>query len=305
MEACYQIKYHRFFRQLRMVTSFALLIPGITAFAQPAEQMRINREVLSALNQVRREAGLDTVSLSAELSRGCYNHAKYLVINKGRHEIEGLRAHEERNTLKGYTPEGEIAGRQSVITFVLPEYAITSWLNTFYHRIALIMPYLKFVGFGYYRQGDDVACVLDWHVCGAPPDKRAIVYCPSPNQIVTTAVYDKELPDPIPQCNWFDARGFPVTITFTENMKLTEVSFKLTDNHNEPVDCWFSTPEKPSPGNMQGNSICAIPKGPLKSGTTFTVTLHCKINGAVFDKQYSFKTVGRYYATVYAKPKPH
>ena len=58
------------------------------------------------LNKAREACGLAPVKLSAELSKGCSLHAKYLIDNSGDPKIDGLEAHKEFKELKGYSEAG-------------------------------------------------------------------------------------------------------------------------------------------------------------------------------------------------------
>ena len=118
---------------------------------------------LAALNVYRHTVGLPPAALDAELSKGCRSHAVYLVKNIDRPAVQGLGMHEEDASLPGATPEGRRAGKRSVIT-VEPEAdaAVDGWMNTLYHRVPLLNPDLKKIGYGCARLPDQTwVCVLD------------------------------------------------------------------------------------------------------------------------------------------------
>jgi hypothetical protein len=109
------------------------------------------------LNRYRKNCGLDPVILDPEMSRACALHASYLKTNEGQAALEGLKAHEEDSALPGYTKEGDKAGRASVICLqrLNPMESILDWMNTLYHRVPLLAPGLKKVGFGCVRVRDN------------------------------------------------------------------------------------------------------------------------------------------------------
>ena len=113
---------------------------------------------LASLNVYRRRAGLAPVTLDAGLSKGCRLHAVYLVKNTGKPAAQGLGMHEEDASLPGVTPEGKRAGRSSVIS-IEPDpdggAAVDGWMATLYHRIPLLNPDLKKIGFGSARLPDE------------------------------------------------------------------------------------------------------------------------------------------------------
>lgn len=116
-------------------------------FAQ--KRRETTQQLLDALNAARALAGLSAVRLEEKLSVGCQKHAEYLVRNLDEARTKGLGIHEEFKDLPGYTPEGAKAGQASVIA-VLPDpsESVSNWLATLYHRIPLLNPRLKRIGYG-------------------------------------------------------------------------------------------------------------------------------------------------------------
>jgi hypothetical protein len=56
------------------------------------------------------------------------------------------------------------------------------------------------------------------------------------------------------------------------------------------VDAFVSTPENPASSHPQSNTICLIPKEPLKPDTLHTVKATCTLNGEKFEKEWRFTT---------------
>src|SRR5262249_27278533 len=126
--------------------------PGAQPQPQQAEKTREQllahpnvKTTLDIVNKARQASGLEPVHLSATLSLGCHNHAKYLAINKDHPLTKGLKSHEEHEELKGYTPEGAKAAKRSVIArgSSTPPELTNAFLASFYHRMALLEPSLK------------------------------------------------------------------------------------------------------------------------------------------------------------------
>jgi len=107
-------------------------------------------EALRAVNTYRRCVGLDEVVLDADLCRGCALHAQYLFKNSGRPELDGAKGHTEDESLPGYSEEGKRTGLASVIAFqtIDPTASVELWMTTFYHRVPILDPNLKRIGFG-------------------------------------------------------------------------------------------------------------------------------------------------------------
>lgn len=271
----------------RLLHTIIFLLVSCIAFAQPVDT---EKEILIAFNQMndaRLQAGLDTVTLSEDLSRGCFNHARYLVLNTGHPATEGLGAHNESPELKGYTEEGAIAGAFSVIHFVRPSLAMDGWIRTFYHRIPLLQPSLKTVGIGYYAEGENEVIVLDC-VSGVNEESEIEYVCyPGEDQVNLPRFMGPEVPDPVGLEGEF---GFPVTIFFARFQVVSAVKFRLLDANKRPVECFLSHPEAPASDFDQWNSICAIPKKPLEPNSRYWVSVSCLVDGKPFKKDYKFET---------------
>jgi uncharacterized protein YkwD len=118
---------------------------------------------VTLLNRFRRNSGLYPVTLDPELSKASTLHAEYLKRNEGKPAIEGLKAHNEDPALPGYTEVGHKAGQASVICERIrdPLESVSGWMNTLYHRIPMLAPRLKRVGFGCVKVRDnDWICVM-------------------------------------------------------------------------------------------------------------------------------------------------
>lgn len=123
----------------------------------------LDEKLLARVNALRKAAGLSTVGLDAELSRGCQVHARYLALNAKHPSGQGMAVHREDETLPGATPEGARAAKGAVIAVVLdPVTCVDGWMSTLYHRIPMLAPNLERLGFGHARVGARKwACVLD------------------------------------------------------------------------------------------------------------------------------------------------
>ncbi|MFO0878747.1 MAG: CAP domain-containing protein [Gemmataceae bacterium] len=105
--------------------------------------------LLSQLNRIRALAGLEPVTLDEKLSEACQKHAAYVVKNVDHPKVQGLGIHDEDNSLPGYTPEGAEAGPASVIAIISdPGDSVENWMATLYHRIPLLDPRVKRIGYG-------------------------------------------------------------------------------------------------------------------------------------------------------------
>jgi uncharacterized protein YkwD len=222
--------------------------------------------LLDRLNRIRRQADLAPVELDDDLSRGCRLHAKYLVVNSRRPEIQGMQAHQEDPKLPGYTAEGQKAGKAANIAIGAcePPDALDGWMATPYHRVPLLEPGLKKIGFDCLR-GDrfEWVTVLDVGNGSDRTSRSRPVFWPVEGQVGVPVNFPPggEIPNPIPEDKTGRA-GYPVTAFFPTDSPLRNAKAKLEDPTGGAVACWFSSPESPANpiySKHQGTMVCLIP----------------------------------------------
>ncbi len=257
------------------------------------------RKALERVNAYRAKAGQSPVTLDAELSRGCLAHARYLARNGGHPATLGLGAHDEDASLPGFSEEGRKAGKASDIAIgdYDPLFGLDSWMATFYHRIPLLEPHLKTIGFGCAR-GRRLSWIAVLNAgTGREPGKRPTAFfypAPGQNDVPLHFPSGGEEPNPIPEDTDGKA-GYPVTATFPHATPLTDARAILRDDNGNAVPCWFSSPEKlanPKYPNHQGTTVCLIPKDPLAPATTYHVELQGILGGKAWQKDWQFTTAG-------------
>jgi uncharacterized protein YkwD len=255
------------------------------------------QQALEKVNGIRKTAGLAPVTMDTELSRGCLAHARYLVRNLGHPKTEGLGAHDEDPSLPGATDEGTKAGRASDINIGdhEPLDGIDAWMATLYHRIPILEPNLKTVGFASARaRWLGRVTVLNIGSGKAELPRSLAVYYPVPDQSGVPLHFPVggEAPDPIPQDRTGRA-GYPITAFFPDSAPVKSASATLTDDAGKDVPVWFSSaeaPANPKYAKLQGNTICLIPKEPLRPNTTYRVHLRGQRGGSGWQKAWQFTT---------------
>jgi hypothetical protein len=255
-------------------------------------------DVVKKLNAYRKSAGLPPVTLDDKLSKACQAHAKYLATNFDPEKTPGWNPHREDPKLPGYSREGDLAARRSEISFnagagagAIP--ALDGLFACFFHRIAMIHPNLRKVGVGYVIVKDRHFLVLDDR-SGREARRfdplKPIVYPGEMSTDVPREFAGNETPDPLPPEGRGKKAGFPITASFAERARITRVSAVLKED-DKPVPCWVSSPEKPATTRaFQFNSICLIPKEPLKAKTTYEVTVAATVDGKPWRRTWSFTT---------------
>jgi hypothetical protein len=103
---------------------------------------------LERLNFWRAQLGLDAVVEDAALTAGCVAHLDYLQAYAAAHGGRPYLSHEEDLSLPYASPEGAMAGANSVLSYgtMSGSAAVDGWLDTLYHRLPLIHPGLTRVG---------------------------------------------------------------------------------------------------------------------------------------------------------------
>lgn len=254
-------------------------------------------KMLERLNAIRRKAGLNPVTLDDDISKGCRSHAKYLVANARRPEVQGMGAHSEDDKLPGYTIEGLKAAKASVIAIgdYEPRDALDGWMSTLYHRVALLEPGLMRVGFGCARGARlGWITVLDFATGRDNGPRSGPVYWPVDNQTDVPLNFPPggETPNPIPNDKTGRA-GYPITAFYPFQLRLEKSAAKLEDAKGQEIPCWFSSPESPANPMFvahQGTTVCLIPKEPLRPKETYRVLLTGEIAGDPFKKSWTFTT---------------
>jgi uncharacterized protein YkwD len=255
----------------------------------PADRAATVRAVLEQVNGYRKQVGVGAVTLDAALSRGCQAHADYLVRNEDQPSTQGLGGHDEDPKLPGYSEEGKKAGKAADIAFdVAPLAAVPAWMASLFHRVPLLDPELRRVGFGAAR-GERSGWVVVVDVETGQGSDRP-VFCPADGQQdVPLAYHAGERPDPIPESKDKKA-GFPVSVRFPRGARVQDVTARLTDAAGQEMPAWVLTPEKTVDRDLERNSVCLIAQQPLRPGTTYTAAVTARVDGTEWKQTWRFTT---------------
>jgi len=287
------------------ITKYCLLFPFFCSClvatpqqlqVKPSTDQEYAANVLAILNRVRIASGLKPVALDETLSRACAGHAQYLVA----HITPDQDPHGENPALSGFTKEGNQCGENSVIiSAVPPDEGVNYFLATFFHRIPLLDPGLRRIGFGFARGGSwGYATVIDIFSAVEQTGTEFVIFpgIDQTNVPLTFGLFRKgvtvnEYPDPLPD-DKDKIAGYPVTITFTRSQQITSVKATMTNERGDSIECWIYTPEHPAVDkDYQQNSIVLLAKDQLQKASRYTVTIEALVNEKKFSKSWSFTTV--------------
>jgi hypothetical protein len=304
-------------------TAVALEEPAATS--EPSPEAAPEAETyaplwLRRLNDFRASAGLAPVSSDSRLSDGDRKHATYIMKNFATQMLTGelgAEAHTEEPSRPFYTPEGAEAARTSDVAErgggkgPVPDpqgWAITGWVVAPFHRLFILSPLLRDVGFG--ADCDEHNCVALLNVLsGSDPLPRyprplahPVFYPPDGGTIPPDmGELSTEWPTPISGC---DGYAFPVGIPLTVQLgpmvdaELDSFSFSREDGTQLPA-CGFDAnsyrngdedERRRVVSNLRGQgAIVIVPRAPLLPGFHYDALV--TVNGS--DYKWSFDVVAK------------
>lgn len=265
-----------------MALALGLLLAGLQD--TPSQKLALEK-----VNAIRKAAGLGAVTFDSDLSKGCSNHAKYILRNQGHPSVQGLGAHDEDPKLPGFTEEGRRAGKSSDIGWVDLPQAVDGWMASLFHRVPILDPRLQSVGMAAEKGGKWGWVALMDLTSGlkAGPWEDPVLWPPDGMKDVPTDL-GRELPNPIPK----DADGkggYPVTAIFPFGREVKGATMVLKAGKTI-VPVWLSTPEEPVDPRFQRNTVCVIARDALKPKTVYTVELTATAGDQAVRKTWSFTT---------------
>jgi hypothetical protein len=253
--------------------------------------------MLRLINAYRRAAGVDPVSIDPELTEGCREHARYMVLNRGKPQLYSINAHHQDPELPGATPAGAECGKHADLYPNVPDLraAVHGWMATLYHRRPILSPRITRVGIGSapLPAGERVAVALRF-VYGDAADApaRPIAY-PADGQTDVPVDFQSEAPTPIPP-GGSATPGYPFTLQVPASDPLSDVDATLEDGDGNAVPIYLSSPEKPaSKYNRQRGLIGVIPQQTLRAGERYTATVTATWKGEPGTWTSRFTTMAR------------
>lgn len=257
-------------------------------------KQRVEAQVLAKINEVRTIASLPRVEIDPILSQSASDHAKYLILNNkftreqntGDINFTGATLEDRLNNL-GYK-------RASKEMFCQTDNALDSidlFMNTVYHRLRLLNPDLKYLGYGTYKSKDKEIHVFDFGYLNENEEKFRwdVIFYPANNSTeIKTNWSGDENPDPLP-LGTQKPLGYPVTIVFKD--KVNSVSkAELIDETGNKINSFIITPINDI-NNKDFNAVIIVPKEVLKDNTKYVVIVKVNLGKENIEKDYSWSFI--------------
>jgi hypothetical protein len=272
------------------------------------------RKWLATLNNYRAMAGLAPLSEDPELSVGDFAHARYVVKNSGslaKAEAMGAEIHTEEPGKPLYSVEGLRAARAGDIeqwwgplpsSQPPPAWAIDEWIASTWHRLWLLNPHLREVGYGEYCEHGACAAVLDvltrlgrtgFVTAGA---SAPVQFPPQGSSVHLDALTD-EWPDPLSSCHGYTLpAGLPITLQLGAMVPARLEAYSLRRDSAPDIleACGFDALSYFNPnGGDQARSrnvlstlgaVVVMPRAPLAPGN---YTVEMTVNGRSYSWRFS------------------
>ncbi len=262
-----------------------------------ANRQLVNQAALKTLNDYRAKTQLPPVHLDDRITAGAESHSYWWLFNLSNPATKGLGIHKEVSGTPGYTG---FTMRERAVHFGFstnvsmaevidhegtPQAAVQVWIDSVYHRFPLMSPLLDAVGFGEGIGGGVPMETMDVSFKTGSGDPGSITPYPADGQTnVPLNFTGNELPDPVPG-GYTSPTGYPITINFNPFVNVSIKAATIKDAAGNDV-ALYNLP----PTQAEENVLTLLPKSPLKSQTTYHVHVSATIQGAGFNRDWSFST---------------
>lgn len=206
---------------------------------------------LDALNRYRAMAGLAAVRDDPGLGSGAALHSRYIAANYGdeiRHSVNlGGAMHLEDPSKPGFTPQGAAAGLAGDVDEMWDpggraqvSWAVDNWMLAPFHRLSLLDPPLRSVGYGDYCEAGVCIATLNAHggvdPSSSPKPPAAPIEYPPNGSSIGVAEFTAEWPDPLTSCGGYvPPAGLPVTLQLGPMVTPVISSYSLTRDGDPPA----------------------------------------------------------------------
>jgi uncharacterized protein YkwD len=270
--------------------------------APPADATPESITALNAVNTLRVAAGSGCATLNTIVAKAAASHCAYYATNNASNAMCTSNPHLEVSGCTGYTGDApwdrmKAAGFSSngggaeVMAFVdNPEGAISTWVNSVWHRIPILDPGTTVLGYG---NSSGTACdTMDFGPGMKTPTTTVIVY-PYDGQtgipLSFNGQYEGPMP-PAPSSGW--PSSDPITV-YAQKIVVTEHTLMI-DGTSDPIDhVWLdSTATQLDASSQQElkNVVFMYANKPFAAMTKYRVKVSGTFAGGALSKEWTFTT---------------
>ncbi|MBM4388311.1 MAG: CAP domain-containing protein [Deltaproteobacteria bacterium] len=267
-------------------------------------------KALKRVNEYRKMVGLPFVDMHEAINLATHAHAEYFVKNYDKYESTGLSPHEEDPDWDGFTGENfwdrmqhfgyEGMGGFEIMAFVnSPIKAVDEWMATLYHRIPIIHPMSKDVGYGgaYSSYTQTRADVMDFGIGYKVVGVDEVIYPPDNAENIPKSWNGYESPQPPPPPGGYPS-GPIITLHLLSKIAFIVNTHQLLENESADIPHVFLAPYenkdlgiKKDPYNTSKEPIFTMySNDPLKAKTKYRVIIGGKIGSKDYKKEWVFTT---------------
>lgn len=274
-------------------------------------------QALAEVNRYRAASGLGPVDMAATLNQAAQAHADFIVGNCANYGTSGLSPHQENPAWDGFTGEdlgvrAQAAGFSAIGSWGIgeviafehdPAAAVTGWIDTLYHRIPLLDPNARQVGYGIAALAQDQSCNFQYRnadvmeiVSVFPGIDAVVLYPPDGARRVPTSFWGREVPQPPrPPAGW--PSGSIITVHFGSDLPFQVTDHRLLGPDGADLQHYImARTADPDAGVaadpfLHDDRVLALyGLQRLAAGNTHTVILDVVRDGAPLHLEWSFRT---------------
>jgi hypothetical protein len=243
--------------------------------------------LVGVVNEYRLASRLPTVVENRAWSADAIKHARYMVET-------GILGHSEDPASPYYTPEGNGAATQSNAAGSYDPNAsdrsfVDLWMAAPFHAVGILDPRLTAIGYGAYRNPSapiPAAAALNVLSGLTGASTREVITFPGHGSTIGLTSYGREWPSPIKSCPGFGANaGLPLIVMLPDAERVINAGLSRRSEDVEVCSFDGTTYTNPEPAAQEvgrttlanRNAIVVVPRNPLASGSTYTVTVNTSV----------------------------
>ncbi len=250
-------------------------------------------KALYRVNWYRQQLGVPLVKEIAPLNQMATDHCACFMQHGAEYDATGMSPHSED---PNWPPpchgdlgaRAEAAGVQGGVAEVMafmgdPVGSVDGWVATLYHRLPLLDPGTKEIGYGMGSACDTINSTV-----GGSASTWEVAYPYDGQTDVDTCWNGAESPKPAPPPSGHYPSGPVITLQFGSAITFTINESSITNPYGQKIPHTLLVPNNDP--NLAGSATVSLIPNKLKPGTTYTVRLAGTKVGEPWEKEWSFTT---------------